>query len=102
MNPLDNNYLCNLYNIYKNLFTPKQQEYFKLYYLDNYTMQEIADVMGISKAATQDAIKKIEKKLLNYEKKLNIYKERIEIINKLNKFIETKDEEIIEKIIKNI
>ena len=102
MNLLDNNYLCNLYNIYKNLFTPKQQEYFKLYYLDNYTMQEIADVMGISKAATQDAIKKIEKKLLNYEKKLNIYKERIEIINKLNKFIETKDEEIIEKIIKNI
>ena len=102
MNPLDNNYLCNLYNIYKNLFTPKQQEYFNLYYLDNYTMQEIADVMGISKAATQDAIKKIEKKLLNYEKKLNIYKERIEIINKLNKFIETKDEEIIEKIIKNI
>ena len=102
MNPLDNKYLCNLYNIYKNLFTPKQQEYFKLYYLDNYTMQEIADVMGISKAATQDAIKKIEKKLLNYEKKLNIYKERIEIINKLNKFIETKDKEIIEKIIKNI
>ena len=102
MNTLDNNYLCSLFSIYEKLFTIKQKEYFTYYHIENLTLLEISEIMNISKAAVQDAIKKIEAKLYDYEKKLNIYQKSKDLKNKLTKFKNKNNYEIINEIIKNI
>jgi len=89
-----------LYLIYKDLINDNNREIFDLYYGDNLTMQEIADIKEISKSRVGTIIKNVEKKLDNYENILGIYQKnnRLNNILDLNKIEEIKDE--IEKIIK--
>lgn len=93
-------YYNELYLIYKDLLSEKNQDIFDLYYGDNLTMQEIADLKNISKARVGVIIKSVEKKLNNYEKALKIYVKN----KKLDKIMGTDDiKEIkneIEKIIR--
>lgn len=71
-----------LYDYYGELLTEKQQLYFEDYYFNNLSMQEIADNYDISKNAVFNSLKDIEKKLLNYENVLKLYK-KAEMIEKL-------------------
>jgi len=89
-----------LYLIYKDLINDNNREIFDLYYGDNLTMQEIADIKEISKSRVGTIIKNVEKKLDNYENILGIYQKnnRLNNILDLNSIEEIKDE--IEKIIK--
>jgi len=93
-------YYNELYLIYKELINNKSVEIFDLYYGENLSMQEIADLKGISKSRVGTVINTIEKKLENYENKLKLY----EKFNKLNDLLEINDLNIIkaeiEKIIK--
>lgn len=59
-----------LYDFYGQLLTAKQREILKLYYEDNYSLSEIAEEFGISRQGVHDAVKKAEKSLHEYEKKL--------------------------------
>lgn len=85
-----NDYLINLYDIYYNLLTKKQKYYLEMYLKCDLSVSEISENDKISKAAVSDSIKKSIQKLLNYEKKLNLYSKQKEItkyldsINKLN------------------
>ncbi|MBE6156479.1 MAG: DNA-binding protein [Firmicutes bacterium] len=89
-----------LYLIYKNLINDKTSEIFDLYYGENLSMQEIADLKNISKSRVGIIIKNVEKKLDNYENALGIYQKN----NKLTEILELnnleKIKEEIEKIIK--
>lgn len=80
-------YYNELYLIYKGLINNKSSEIFDLYYGENLSMQEIADIKNISKSRVGIIIKNIEKKLDNYEKVLGIYKKN----NKLNDLLEEND-----------
>ena len=73
-------YYNELYLIYKNLISEKAGEIFDLYYGENLSMQEVADVKGISKSRVGIIVKNIEKKLDNLELALGIYEKN----NKLN------------------
>ena len=86
-------YYNELYLIYKDLINDKNREVFDLYYGDNLTMQEIADIKKISKSRVGIIIKNVEKKLDNYEKFLNIYKKN----KKLNELLELDDLDKIKK-----
>ena len=66
-------YLISLYDIYGELLTNKQQEYFEDYYFDNLSLGEIADNSGISRNAVHKHIKASETKLMFYEEKLKLY-----------------------------
>lgn len=87
-------YLIDLYDLYQNLLTDKQKDYFEDYYYNNLTLSEISENNEVSRSAVQKAIKEIEQKLTNYETKLNLYdkKEKIKNIisdeNLLNKILE--------------
>lgn len=93
-------YICNLFDTYEKLLTEKQKMYFKEYYFENLSMQEIADNYNVSKNAVSKSINETEKILLNYEdviKKHNLILEinnlieRIdnkELVNKLNIIVE--------------
>ncbi len=75
-----------LFDIYKTLLNNKSQEFFRLYYEENLTMQEIADEFKVSKSYVGSVIKKTEKKLDELENNLKIYEHRHFLANliKLN------------------
>lgn len=65
-------YYNNLFLIYKDLLTTKNSEIFNLYYGENLSMQEIADIKGISKSRVGIIIKNVQNKLDKYEHILKI------------------------------
>ena len=78
-------YHISLFDIYKELLTEKQQEYFVLYYYEDYTLSEIAESKNVSRNAVFDQIKKVINIIENYEEKLKIYTTRGELENFSNK-----------------
>lgn len=68
--------LQELYDLYEGLLTPKQREYFELYYHEDLSLAEIADQLQISRNAVHDNIKRTEKALENYEAKLGSHQDR--------------------------
>ena len=92
-------YYNELFSYYKELLTKKEQEVFSLYYEENLSMGEIAQIKNISRSAIGFKIKKVEEKLDNYEKILK----KSEIFHKLQKIISKIDDNLIklelEKII---
>ena len=87
-----------LYLIYKDLFSENIQDVFDLYYGENLTMQEIADLKKISKARVGIIIKNTCKKLNDYENKLHIHSDKL----KIEKVLETNDLNKIKRNIKSI
>lgn len=76
-----------LFDIYEQLLNDKSREFFKLYYEENLTLQEIADNLDVSKSYIGRIIKNTEKKLDDLEEKLHIYKNR----QKLKELLEYDD-----------
>ncbi|MGX6979644.1 putative DNA-binding protein [Vagococcus elongatus] len=75
-----------LFEFYSTLLTEKQMNYIELYYADDYSLAEIADEYDVSRQAVYDNIKRTEKILENYERKLHLYSNyvvRKEIIEKI-------------------
>lgn len=66
-------YFIDLYDIYGNILTEKQQNYFEDYYFNNYSLGEISENYNISRNAVFKNIKDSENKLLNLENNLKIY-----------------------------
>ncbi len=71
--------LINLYDLYGELLTEKQQQYFEDYYFSNLSLAEIAENMGISRNAVHNQIKDAEAKLANYEQHLHLYEKNEQI-----------------------
>ncbi|MBO0476732.1 putative DNA-binding protein [Vagococcus sp. DIV0080] len=75
-----------LFEFYSTLLTEKQMNYIELYYGDDLSLGEIAEEYGVSRQAVYDNIKRTEKLLETYEKKLHLYsnyivrEEMIEVI----------------------
>ncbi len=86
-------YLIDLYDIYGELLTDKQKEYFEDYYFDNLTLQEISENNEVSRNAIHKQLKEVEDKLNHFEDILKLYKKnkRIkEICNELDENIKNK------------
>jgi predicted DNA-binding protein YlxM (UPF0122 family) len=75
-----------LYDFYQMLLTDKQRSYMSLYYLDDYSLGEIAEEYGVSRQAVYDNIKRTEAMLEEYEAKLmllNKFQQRKRLIEQL-------------------
>ncbi len=77
-------YFNELFIIYGNFLTSKEQEIFRLYYEEDLTMQEIANYKNVSKSGIGSKIKHCEEKLLNYEKNLHINQKQEKILKIIN------------------
>lgn len=66
-----------LFEFYAALLTDKQMNYIELYYADDYSLAEIAEEFGVSRQAVYDNIKRTEKILEAYERKLHMYSDYI-------------------------
>ncbi|MEH7122885.1 putative DNA-binding protein [Bacillus sp. JJ1532] len=62
-----------LYDFYQSLLTPKQRSYMSLYYLDDFSLGEIAEEYDVSRQAVYDNIKRTEAMLEEYEEKLLLF-----------------------------
>lgn len=62
-----------LYDFYSQLLTEKQKDMIDLYYNQDLSLGEIAQELQISRQAVYDTIKRTEKILYDYEKKLKLF-----------------------------
>ena len=91
-------YYGELFNIYKSLLNESNCKYYSLYYEENLSLQEIADIENVSKSYVGNLIKKTTEKLIEYEKNLQIYESK----KKLKEIVELTDLEKIKKEINKI
>nr|WP_235888014.1 putative DNA-binding protein [Neobacillus paridis] len=79
-----------LFDFYHSLLTPKQQSYMSLYYLDDYSLGEIAEEYDVSRQAVYDNIKRTEAMLEEYEEKLLLlqkFHERAGLLKKMKRLL---------------
>jgi len=90
--------LNELFDLYQVLLTEKQINYFELYYKEDYSLNEIAEIYLVSRNAVFDHLKKVEEHLFSYEEKLGLlkqYKKRKELIDKLE---QSKDLSLLDEL----
>jgi uncharacterized protein len=79
-----------LFDFYQALLTPKQRNYMSYYYLDDYSLGEIADEYNVSRQAVYDNIKRTEAMLEQYEEKLDLFgkfQQRKDLIGNLKEML---------------
>ena len=91
-------YYGELFNLYGCLLNDINKKYYSLYYEENLTLQEIADLDNVSKSYVGNIINKTTKKLEKYELGLKLYekKEKLEVV------LEGNDINLIKKIVKEV
>lgn len=77
-----------LYDLYGNLLKEKQKEIMEFYYIEDFSLSEIAENLGISRQSVYDNIKRGEKTLYNYEEKLRILEKMQSKEEKARKILE--------------
>lgn len=79
-----------LFDFYGVLLTERQQEVFRYYYHEDYSYQEIADLLDISRAGVYDNLRRAKSSLENYEEKLRFSK-RLDIMFKSLEELDNKE-----------
>jgi len=84
-----------LLDFYGALLTPRQQELMRAYYLEDFSLAEIAGEDGVSRQAVHDLIKRSEAALEEYEQKLGLvreYRRRQALLEQLEEAIRRQDQ----------
>lgn len=97
---LERDKIIGLYEIYKNLLTDKQRDYFENYYYEDLSLSEIAENFIVSKTIVSKTLKQVESKLTELEETLGLNKIYDDLVNLKNN-ININDKIKIEKIIED-
>ena len=87
-----------LYDLYGDLLTVKQKEYFEEYYFNNFSLSEMAENYDVSRNAIHKQLKIVIEKLEDYENKMQLYKK----MKKLDEFLVNINDENIKKTLEDI
>ena len=93
-----------LFDFYGQLLSNKQQQAVSLYYNDDLSLSETAEVMGITRQGVRDLVKRSEAELYEYEHKLGLF-ERFERVGEYAQSIRTLAEGLLgckDEAMKNI
>lgn len=90
--------LNNLYDIYKELLSDSEKDYFELYYISNLSLSEISDSEGITRSAISKKLNRIEEKLNNYEERLCLFEKN----KKLEKIMNCCKDGTIKKMLEDL
>lgn len=77
-----------LMDFYNSLLTEKQRSVMTLYYDDDLSLAEIAEINKTSRQAIHDLIKRCYKQLLSYESKLNLLQKSMRREENIMNFLE--------------
>lgn len=91
-------YYNELYDLYGELLTDKQKEYFENYYFNNFSLSEMAENYDVSRNAIHKQLKIVIEKLEDYENKMQLYKK----MKKLDEFLVNINDENIKKTLEDI
>lgn len=61
-----------LYDFYRPLLSDRQRLFMELYYIEDWSLSEIAEHLSISRQAVHDHIKRVERTLTSYEDALHL------------------------------
>ena len=89
-----------LFEQYKELLTDKQREIVSLYYEEDYSLGEISENINVSWQGVYDTLKRSEKILKDYERKLHLV-EKIQEQEKITKTIIDKIVDIKQDLLQN-
>ncbi len=92
-------YFNQLFDIYGDLFTDNQKEIYKLYYEENLSLQEIADLIKVSRSFVSKSINQTTEKLEYYENILKGLRKKEKIIELLNNDDINEIKKTLEKLI---
>lgn len=84
-----------LLDFYSSLLTDRQSEILSLYYNEDLSLAEIADMLGVSRQNIHDIINRAGKRLIEYEHKLNLVERTLEVNHQLNKVMAMLDKSSI-------
>lgn len=68
----DNFEISRLFDFYSQMLTDTQRECVSLYYNDDLSLKETADILGISRQGVRDALSRAKKSLYEYEATLKL------------------------------
>lgn len=68
-----------LYDFYGELLTKRQQQVYESVVLEDYSLSEVAEDLGISRQGVHDMIKRCNKTLEEYEEKLHLVEKFLNI-----------------------
>lgn len=80
-----------LFDFYEKLLTEKQQTFMRYYFLDDFSLGEIASEFSISRQAVYEHIKRAEEMLETYEDKLGLLRKeekRSELLSRLERLVQ--------------
>ena len=83
-----------LFDFYQALLTKKQRNYLELFYLQDFSLSEIADTFEVSRQAVYDNIRRTGDLVEDYESKLGLYRrfeKRQEIYNLMKQSLNQPD-----------
>lgn len=92
-------YYNELFDNYGVLLTDHEKDTFKLFYEEDLSLSEIAEVNKCSKSAVGKTIKTVEEKLVYYENKLNILEKKNKLKDIINNINDIKLKEELENFI---
>lgn len=87
-----------LLNLYGNLLTKTQRNYMEMYYNQDLSLSEIAEIENITRQAVRTNLLKSKKKLYEYEKHLNFMQKENNIRKLLEKLKNQENKIYVEKI----
>ncbi|WCK53007.1 YlxM family DNA-binding protein [Aneurinibacillus sp. Ricciae_BoGa-3] len=61
-----------LFDFYGRLLKDKQRQYFEMYYHEDLSLSEIAELQNVSRQAVFDQVKRVERQIEQYEEKLKL------------------------------
>ncbi len=101
MKEVENHIYYNLlFDIYGDLLNDREKEIFTLSVVEDLSLQEIADIKGVSKTAIGTALSTIHKKLDHYEETLHFYEKEQALLKLAEEIKEEKIKEKIQQILK--
>lgn len=68
-----------LYDFYGELLTQRQQQVYESVVLEDYSLSEVAEELGISRQGVHDMIRRVNKTLEEYEEKLHLVEKFVNI-----------------------
>ena len=94
-------HIISLYDVYKELLTEKQRDYFESYYYNDMSLSEIAEISSVSRNAVFSSLKQIETVLAEYEEKISLSKKNEKLQAIIAKYENSENNEV-QEIIKEL
>ena len=94
--------LTRLYDVYGPLLSDHKKEIFEGYVLDNYSLAEIAEQVGLSRQGVRDIVRRCSKELQDAEEKLGFLKKMDRISEKIDEAISKSDDNEIKGILSEV